>query len=675
MNDRAQLSSLGKYDVRGTLGKGAMGVVYDGWDPIIHRRVAIKTLVLPDGDDPEAIEGLARFKREAQAAGRLTHPNIVGVFDYGETDKLAYIVMEFVEGRSLKEVLANNQRMSPETAVRLMEEILAGLEYSHECGVVHRDIKPANIMITQDGRTKIADFGIARIEASSMTQAGTVLGTPAYMSPEQFMGQVVDRRTDIYSSGVLLYQLLTGERPFDGSMTAIMHKVLSTVPPRPSELSVTAPPSLDSVVARAMARRPEDRFATAAAFAQALRQKLSEVDDPLAVDETIITPAKGARPATPAPTATAAAPPPGPRSKLPVFIGGGAGAVVVAAVAAWLLLGSGGKPANVPQAAAPSLQAKLTPASVPDASAAPPVSTPPPTAIARPEPTPVPQQQALLLAPPVGPPPVTVPPAVTPPAPSAAPAQPPVVPPGTNADPAPPPAVAPRNAAAIRAALADILPAAKCTFARATTAEDGSITVKGVAGSAAAETELRSAVDRVGAASVDWQVRGADGPFCATLDVLRPLATNHGASRAGLDIALATDQPVLADGDIIPLQVHFPDFPSFVHVAYVESGDSMADLLVPGDGYPARTAPYVAQSRDTFGKPHSPNFQGWQVGPPFGTDMVVAVASSAPLFKDTQPPQSVQNYVAVLQKAIADLRQHGGTASAAVILLDTKAAN
>ena len=139
--------------------------------------------------------------------------------------------------------------------------------------MVHRDIKPANVMLTSSGQAKIADFGIARIESSSMTQAGTVLGTPAYMSPEQFMGQVVDARTDIYSSGVLLYQLLTGERPFEGSMSAIMHKALNTEPPAPSQLSVTAPPSFDAVVRRAMAKRPEDRFASASAFAEAMQRR------------------------------------------------------------------------------------------------------------------------------------------------------------------------------------------------------------------------------------------------------------------------------------------------------------------------------------------------------------------------------------------------------------------
>src|SRR6201989_1326537 len=265
------IESLGKYEIKRTLGRGAMGIVYEGWDPIIARRVAIKTVKLPDNADPDTEEALARFRREAQAAGRLSHPNIVAVFDYGETKDLAYIVMEFVDGPPLKNLLDKHERFPLPMIGRIMEDLLTGLQFSHERGVVHRDIKPANLMLTTSGQAKIADFGIARIESSSMTQAGTVLGTPAYMSPEQFMGQVVDSRTDIYSSGVLLYQLLTGDRPFEGGMSSIMHKALNTDPPAPSQLSVTSPPSFAPVVLRAMAKRPGDRFPSARAFAEAIR--------------------------------------------------------------------------------------------------------------------------------------------------------------------------------------------------------------------------------------------------------------------------------------------------------------------------------------------------------------------------------------------------------------------
>ncbi len=259
----------------------------EGWDPIIARRVAIKTVKLPENsDDPETEEALARFRREAQAAGRLIHPNIVGVFDYGETNDLAYIVMEFVDGPPLKNLLDKQERFALPDIVRVMDDLLAGLQFSHDRGVVHRDIKPANVMLTSTGQAKIADFGIARIESSSMTQAGTLLGTPAYMSPEQFMGQVVDSRTDIYSSGVMLYQLLTGDRPFEGGLSAIMHKALNTEPPWPSQLSVTAPPAFDTVVKRAMAKRPEDRFPSATAFAEAIRAAVSAPPVPVAPVES-----------------------------------------------------------------------------------------------------------------------------------------------------------------------------------------------------------------------------------------------------------------------------------------------------------------------------------------------------------------------------------------------------
>src|SRR5690242_15963984 len=303
------LETLGKYEIKRPLGRGAMGTVYEGWDPIIERRVAIKTVRLPEQADPETEEALARFRREAQAAGRLTHPNIVAVFDYGETNDVAYIVMEFVDGPPLKNLLDKQERFALPDIVRVMEDLLTGLQFSHERGVVHRDIKPANVMLTSAGQAKIADFGIARIESSSMTQAGTLLGTPAYMSPEQFMGQVVDARSDIYSSGVLLYQLLTGERPFEGGLSAIMHKALNTEPPWPSQLSVTAPPSFDAVVRRAMAKRPEERFPSAKAFFDAIRTAMDHQAAPV-VGEDEATMMAAPPPLPPSRPATAAPPPP-----------------------------------------------------------------------------------------------------------------------------------------------------------------------------------------------------------------------------------------------------------------------------------------------------------------------------------------------------------------------------
>ncbi len=266
------LSKLGKYEIKSELGRGAMGIVYEGFDPFIERTVAIKSIQKSMIDTPEAEEILSRFRREAKAAGRLTHPNIVSVYEYGEDGEMAFIAMEFIVGTELKVYFDQVTRFEINDSVKIMTQILEALEYSHSRGVIHRDIKPSNILITQDGQVKIADFGIARIESSDLTQVGTVLGTPSYMSPEQFMGLTADRRSDIYSAGVILYQFLTGERPFTGSnMNIIMHKVLNQAPTLRTRENAVLPAALCSVVEKAMAKRPEDRFQTAAEFMQELK--------------------------------------------------------------------------------------------------------------------------------------------------------------------------------------------------------------------------------------------------------------------------------------------------------------------------------------------------------------------------------------------------------------------
>ena len=265
------ISQLGKYEIRRELGRGAMGVVYEAYDPLIKRRVALKT-IRPDqlaGERPDDV--VARFRREAQAAGRLSHPNIVSIYECDEEDGTWFIAMEYVDGRELKDCFANDERFRTADIERIMTQILAALDYSHRQGVVHRDIKPANIFLLADGTVKVADFGIAHIESSNLTQVGTVVGTPNYMSPEQIMGLPVDGRSDIFSTGVILYQFLTGERPFAGSSTTTMQKVLKEEPLAPSTLNVQLPPAIDAVVRKALAKRADDRFQTAQAFAAALQ--------------------------------------------------------------------------------------------------------------------------------------------------------------------------------------------------------------------------------------------------------------------------------------------------------------------------------------------------------------------------------------------------------------------
>jgi hypothetical protein len=277
-------SHLGKYEIRREVGRGGMGVVYEGYDPLIHRRVALKTLISELFTGPQADAYLSRLQREAQAAGRLSHPNIVAVYDYGEEAladpehagaRMAFIAMEFVEGRELSGYLSAAERFSTASITRIMSELLDALEYSHKHGVVHRDIKPSNIILLADGTVKVADFGIARIESSTLTQVGTVMGSPSYMSPEQFLAQTVDGRSDLYSAGVVFYELLTGEVPFTGSFSNIMHRVLNEEPSPASVLNVHLPKSIDAVLRRAMAKRPAERYQSAAEFKHAILAEFS----------------------------------------------------------------------------------------------------------------------------------------------------------------------------------------------------------------------------------------------------------------------------------------------------------------------------------------------------------------------------------------------------------------
>src|SRR5258707_2997307 len=226
---------IGKCPITRALGKGAMGMVYEGFDPVIERRVAIKTILAEFVEADEMQEASARFKREAQAGGRLQHPSIIGVYEYGDVGDMAFIVMEYCDGKELKRMLADGAKFELIEIFEIMKQLLGALDYSHKQGVVHRDIKPANLMITPGPKLKIMDFGIARIESSSLTQVGTVVGTATHMSPEQLMGVTADGRAALRSSGVILYALLTGLSPFlADSPATVMHKVLQQDPHPPS---------------------------------------------------------------------------------------------------------------------------------------------------------------------------------------------------------------------------------------------------------------------------------------------------------------------------------------------------------------------------------------------------------------------------------------------------------
>lgn len=266
------ISHLGRYEIIGELGQGAMGVVYKAKDPLIDRILAIKTISLNLAMD-EREEYEARFYQEAKAAGRLSHPNIVTVYDVGKSGDIAYIAMEFLQGRELRDILNEGKILPVREVLDIVRQVALGLAYAHEHGIVHRDVKPSNIMVIRDGHVKITDFGIARMASSTVqTQTGVVLGSPKYMSPEQVVGKPLDQRSDLFSLGVMLYEMLTGEPPFSGdSINAVMYQTMNTTPPPPSTANPDVPQMLDFIVSKALAKGLEDRYQNATEFAADLR--------------------------------------------------------------------------------------------------------------------------------------------------------------------------------------------------------------------------------------------------------------------------------------------------------------------------------------------------------------------------------------------------------------------
>lgn len=273
--ENQQTKRFGRYEIVGELGRGAMGVVYKARDPQIDRLVALKTVSL-QGQEPERDEEFRqRFFVEAQAAGRLHHPGIVAIFDAGEDPEThnPYIVLEYVAGESLSRILSREKKLPLAQALRLAEEMASALDYAHAQGVVHRDIKPANILITEDGHAKIADLGIAKLNLAQFTLPGHVLGTPAYMAPEQLSGEGVDGRSDLFSLGVILYGMVTGHSPFHGnSATTVCFKVVNREPVPASALDLDLPRALDAVISRAIAKDPNARYQRGSDFAADLQQ-------------------------------------------------------------------------------------------------------------------------------------------------------------------------------------------------------------------------------------------------------------------------------------------------------------------------------------------------------------------------------------------------------------------
>jgi serine/threonine-protein kinase len=290
----ARPERVGRYEVLAELGRGAMGVVYRARDPHIDRVVALKTLRPDLGLPSEAFRELTRrFQQEATAAGRLNHPNIVAIHDVLDFDGVPYIVMECLEGRSLAELIAAEGRLPPRRAVPLFVQVCEALDYAHARGVVHRDIKPGNIVIAPGDVAKVTDFGIARVTGSNVTQTGAVLGTPAYMSPEQLRGQTPDGRSDVFAVGVSLYEALAGVNPFQAEeLAAVLYRVVHDAPAPLAQRNPAVSPGLQAVVGRALAKDPGQRFPTARALAEDLARSLDAASE---APTTVIASAGGRR--------------------------------------------------------------------------------------------------------------------------------------------------------------------------------------------------------------------------------------------------------------------------------------------------------------------------------------------------------------------------------------------
>jgi eukaryotic-like serine/threonine-protein kinase len=278
---------LGRYIIDSEIGRGAMGVVFKATDSVLQRTVAVKTVNMAmEKDHADKYE--ARFYQEARAAGALNHPNIVTVYDAGKAGDVVYMAMEYIQGVELRSLLVEGQAMGVSQAISIAAQVAEGLGYAHAQGVVHRDIKPANIMVVSDGPVKITDFGIARMRAAAdLTQTGVMLGSPKYMSPEQVIGKRADHRSDIFSLGVILYEMLIGAAPFSGeNVTALMYQIVNFAPPAPSSVNRQVPEMLDFVIAKMLAKPLEERYQDAREVAKDLRECERALTAPVTATQT-----------------------------------------------------------------------------------------------------------------------------------------------------------------------------------------------------------------------------------------------------------------------------------------------------------------------------------------------------------------------------------------------------
>jgi serine/threonine-protein kinase len=279
-NDLEIKPTVGRYEVLSELGQGAMGIVYKAKDPRINRLVAIKTIRFSDEFEEAKLKEIKeRFLREAEISGKLSHPSIVAIYDVGEDYELTYMAMELIEGESLQEYCRSRSLLPLRKALFVVAETALALDYAHRQGVIHRDVKPANIMLLRNGKIKVTDFGIAKAVSSSQTKSGIVLGTPNYMSPEQINGHAIDGRSDIFSLGVVFFELLTGQLPFHGkSLTNLFYQITQVKHASARSVNPGLPKPVDQILDKALAKEPDQRFSTSADFAKYLRALIGKLD-------------------------------------------------------------------------------------------------------------------------------------------------------------------------------------------------------------------------------------------------------------------------------------------------------------------------------------------------------------------------------------------------------------
>lgn len=709
-----------RYKIEKELGRGGMGRVVAAFDTTIRRRVAIKIAPAPPPGDIEQQKAFERFRREAQLAGGLRHENIVGIYDFGADAQSAWMVMEIVEGGSLRELLQRTEAFSLAETARIMVQLLDGLAFCHDQGIVHCDVKPANIMLTEPttaGEVKLTDFGIASNFGPGLSatddsggddgEATRVfstppaapseperIGTPSHMAPEQFTGGPLDQRTDIWAAGVVLYHLLTRENPFKGDADTIEMKVLSTEPTPPSQLSVLATRPFDDLIRKALAKRPQDRFQDARGFAAALL-------------EATRARRSGATAALPKPAIPE--PPPPSKSASPAWVkyaAAGGGAAVLAGLAALLLM-----PGTPPPAPSPAPLAQLV-QPTPDAARPAPVQpavTPPPAQLAAPAPSPplaAPPQ--ILLVPaqppatpsqvtqsqpapaPVLPAPAAVPPAqstVTQAAPTqAAPAR--VTP--APAAPAPPAQASPSQPSPAPVASAPALTPAPPALAPLTPAPL-TPALPAPPSEAAIQTALASVVDAQRCALLDVRREGNvvtlagfvhhaevtglqqrlqsvgltprmqaeifDAPFCDLLALLRPAMAAPGAPR----VSARSNQ--IRAGERLTLDFETANWPTTVNLWFVMHDGQTLRLL--GDQR-------LAAGERRMMNETSPDFP-WVIAEPFGHEMIIMLASDGPPFPTPRPlEETIDSLTGAIREAMGRARAEGRRLVARAIMVHTR---